>query len=335
MGDVILSLPAMYALRMHYGETPWILAGRPQVLALLQGGWKALHLISTEGRDWVPIFQGQRPPSGPLADLLASCRQGVLFTSHDPAPFLRGLAQAGLEEILVLPSFPDEERRVPLHLRQRRVLESRGIRWWERECYLYPSLPEILQARQLLNEHHLNPDQQGLWAVHPGSGSLKKNWPWERFLYTAQLIREQGGLQPIILFGPVEEEGVSVPIPPFQEAGFPTFKSPPLPVLAALFTLCRGYLGNDSGITHLAAAVGIPTLALFGPTDPLLWGPQGPRAAILSAPYPCAPCSREERWVCPHQNCLKVLSVSQVFKALSALKEKGHGGVATNPSDAF
>ena len=75
----------------------------------------------------------------------------------------------------------------------------------------------------------------------------------------------------------------------FRSRGFPLVRRLPLNLLAGLLELSAGYLGNDSGVTHLAAALDLPTFALFGPTDPGLWGPAGERVVILPFQDSAAP----------------------------------------------
>jgi len=58
----------------------------------------------------------------------------------------------------------------------------------------------------------------------------------------------------------------------------------PLRTLAGVLARCSVYVGNDSGVSHLAAAVGAPTVAIFGPTDPRVWGPRGPRVQTVGGP---------------------------------------------------
>ncbi len=104
----------------------------------------------------------------------------------------------------------------------------------------------------------------GAAVIHPFSGSRKKNWPLERFHQLAAGLDE-----PLRwLAGPEDE------LP-----GADRFDD--LGELANWLAGARVYIGNDSGITHLAAAVGTPTVALFGPTDPELWGPRGERVSCL------------------------------------------------------
>jgi heptosyltransferase-3 len=100
--------------------------------------------------------------------------------------------------------------------------------------------------------------RHGAAVIHPFSGSRKKNWPLERFQELAARLD-----QPVKwLAGP---EDVLPGADRFDNLG----------ELAGWLAGARVYIGNDSGITHLAAAVGTPTVALFGPTDPRVWGPRG------------------------------------------------------------
>ncbi len=113
----------------------------------------------------------------------------------------------------------------------------------------------------------------GFLAIHAGSGSPRKNWPSARFLALAQqLDRERPWL---LVSGPAEGERDPVP------ARAVVARELPLRVLGALLSRAGVFVGNDSGVSHLAAASGAPTLALFGPTDPRLWSPLGRRVRVL------------------------------------------------------
>jgi heptosyltransferase-3 len=113
-------------------------------------------------------------------------------------------------------------------------------------------------------------------AIHPGSGSPTKNWPATRF---AELARSRGGERWLLVRGPADDAAADIlELVP----GACIARELPLRVLAALLARAGAYVGNDSGITHLAAASGAPTIALFGPTDPRLWAPIGPRVEVVT-----------------------------------------------------
>jgi ADP-heptose:LPS heptosyltransferase len=120
----------------------------------------------------------------------------------------------------------------------------------------------------------------GFLAVHPGSGSAAKNWPAERFAETAR--RLSGGRSLLLVLGPAEEKTAEWP-------GAVVAREWPLRVLGAALSRAGLFLGNDSGVAHLAAASGAPTLTLFGPTDPALWAPVGSSVAAVRAPCGALP----------------------------------------------
>ena len=115
----------------------------------------------------------------------------------------------------------------------------------------------------------------GFLAVHPGSGSPAKNWPAERFAEAAR--RLCGGRPCLLVLKPAEEQPAPWP-------GAIVAREWPLRALGAVLSRAGLFLGNDSGVAHLAAASGAPTLTLFGPTDPALWAPVGRSVATVRAP---------------------------------------------------
>jgi ADP-heptose:LPS heptosyltransferase len=88
----------------------------------------------------------------------------------------------------------------------------------------------------------------------------------------------------------------------------------PLMRVAEVLSRCWLFLGNDSGLTHLAAALGGPAVvALFGPTDPGIWAPPGKRVRILTGTCPQAPCARDRKIPCPKPQCLEDLPPERVL----------------------
>lgn len=120
--------------------------------------------------------------------------------------------------------------------------------------------------------------------LHPGSGSARKNWPPEHVAALARQVAEEDGLTPLFVLGEADTEAGEVVARLAPRVG----RLPPcdLSHLAAALADADAYVGNDAGITHLAAALGVPTLALFGPTDPAVWGPRGPHVRILAPSRP-------------------------------------------------
>ncbi len=98
----------------------------------------------------------------------------------------------------------------------------------------------------------------------------------------------QRNIAVLLLAGPADHERLTTLLNHLPSPPLPTLLKilvdAPLLEVAQHLQQCRGYLGNDSGITHLAGMLGVPTIALFGPSDPLIWQPPGPAVKVLSEP---------------------------------------------------
>jgi ADP-heptose:LPS heptosyltransferase len=152
----------------------------------------------------------------------------------------------------------------------------------------------------------------------PGSGAREKNWPLAYFVTIGRWWRERVGGAVVVLEGPVERERGGCED---LEEDFVLARNLTLTQAAALLARSDVYIGNDSGITHLAAALGAPTIAIFGPSDPRQWAPRGAKAAPLSLNVPCAPCALPAMKSCPHHRCLVDFAPAEIIAQLEKINE--------------
>jgi len=139
---------------------------------------------------------------------------------------------------------------------------------------------DICRGRMLLQETGIDRDSE-LIVIHPGSGGLEKCWCLDNFLSLAGMLRSQG-LNVIFLLGPAEQERLSSnDIGQMRDVG-KCLEGLSLPEVLAVLTCVDGYVGNDSGITHLAASMGVRTFVVFGPTSPAVYRPIGPAVTVFS-----------------------------------------------------
>jgi len=142
-----------------------------------------------------------------------------------------------------------------------------------------PTQADIYRGKEILAENGIMPTKKAV-VIHPGSGGAHKCWRLDNFLSVARILAKEG-VEVVFLFGPAEVERFDASaINEIRMLGSLLTDLPLSDVLAVL-SCSRGYLGNDSGITHLAAAVGIRTVVVFGPTDPVVYAPIGPAVTIL------------------------------------------------------
>jgi hypothetical protein len=168
-------------------------------------------------------------------------------------------------------------------------------------------------------------------AIAPGARWATKRWPAERFARVAEALAAQGA-SIVLAGGPSDRDALAATRSALRAPVAADLSPLPIDGLAAALARVRLLVACDSGPVHLAAAVGTPALALFGPTSTVRWGPPPPGRA-LSLGLACSPCSNHGGDVCPqgHHRCLADLAAADGIPSLRAEADRldealaGHG----------
>ena len=147
-----------------------------------------------------------------------------------------------------------------------------------------PTSADMKKGKEILAEAGIMPTRKPV-VIHPGSGGKGKCWRLENFLSAARFLAKEG-IDVVFILGPAELErfGTSTKTK-ITEAGR-LLANLSLAEVLAILSNAGGFIGNDSGITHLSAALGIRTVAVFGPTDPAIYSPLGPAVTVLRSNDP-------------------------------------------------
>jgi heptosyltransferase-2 len=180
---------------------------------------------------------------------------------------------------------------------------------------------EEKQAADIFLSRNDIDDMDMIVGIHPGGNWPYKLWPPERFAALGDLINRNYGAKTLIFAGPDEKS--------LQRQVVEMMESSPIPVegvglreVAALIGQCHLYIGNDTGPMHIAAAMGTPVVAIFGPTDAGRSGPYGKRHVVVSKPIECSPCHPGFRpGGCKRGSCraMEAVSVEQVAEAVERM----------------
>lgn len=250
-GDFICTFPTLAALARTFDIE---IAGIPEraMLAIETGLAVAVHDIEATG--FHTVFS---EPDARLRAFAAPFDEALIWMADSDGTLARNLGVAGISNVRCFPGIPPDE-------------------WTLHAAHWYGSRAgvEISQPFQAAFSPMADAPEV---VLQPGSGSRKKNWPLAYFEDVARHLTQRGH-QVVWCTGPAEAALAQRP---------ETLSPMPLTELARLLAGARLFIGNDSGISHLAAAAGCPTLAIFGPTDPRVWGPAGPRVRVLQGqPWP-------------------------------------------------
>jgi ADP-heptose:LPS heptosyltransferase len=280
LGDCLLMLPALAALRAHFPQARIEAMGYPErwQWVLGRGLIDAVQSIERPGMHLLFCRDAEVPES-----LRAFVRGYDIILSYRPDPdglFADNLRRLGAGRVLSQSPFPAPPNTHVADFALQLVAEL-GIP----PLAPVPRLPLVREDLTLVepffSRHGVESSTERLLVIHPGSGSEAKRWPIDNFAGLLEALSGRPRLRTIIVAGYADEGLVDRLLPLVAHLRPLIAARWPMSPTAALIAQATVFVGHDSGLTHLAAAFGRPTVALFGPTDPSVWGPRGEAVTVI------------------------------------------------------
>ena len=311
LGDFILTLPAITALREALAPGFLELMGQPWVLPLAHCPQYADRISDINRADMAIFFNEEATLPKKLCRDLGGFDAAFVFGNSET--LAHNLRRAGIKNTFVLPPFPKLRMHVTDH--HQRSLAEVGIFATLSPPRVFLREDEKKWAQDLVFSNGWRDKE--IIVIHPGAGSRKKVWPPSRFATLGRMLA--GDSRRLLLIqGPADYKTAPEALTGLHGVPCEIIHGLPVTRLAAVLSLASLFVGNDSGVSHLAAALGVPTVAIFGPTDPIVWAPKGRHSSWLRGDAGCGPCDRKTQHTCQSQQCLEKLSVEDVLAFIGA-----------------
>jgi heptosyltransferase II len=331
VGDAVMTLPALEAVRETFPSS---------TIAVLAKPWVAPIYEHHPATDRILVFhKGERAFSGlgeviqcirmirknrfDLAILFQNAFEAALLTSLGGVRFRAGYATDGRGLFLTHRIFRSEEV-LKVHQTEYYLSILRGIGWrgGSSAPRLYVSAADRDAAEAILLRQGI---QEGDFLLGLGPGAIfggAKRWPAERFAQIGDTAARDWGARVVIFGSPRETAICSRVREAMQRPALDLSGQTSLGVAMGLIEQCSFFTTNDSGLMHIAAALKVPTVAIFGPTDPAATGARGPHTRIVRHDTSCAPCLKPE---CTEDHaCMLGIQAREVWESMEALWREVH-----------
>lgn len=280
LGDFVLSWPCMLSIRTAFARARIYWVGQNDLLLWL----KPLKIIRLPYSLEKEVCRLYHVPEWPRA--LANCM--IFWFGIDR------VTTCCQDKRLIFLTGVDGSARTDFRTACSRQLGSHGIK-------------PVNNWRKAWNDYFGPRKHPEYISIFPGSGNRKKNWPLEKYLTLASKLQKQG-LKVTFVMGPAEQErGMNI-------SGFETITCHNYEHLQDLIKRALLVIGNDCGPMHLAGMFNVPGIALFGPTPPAIWKPNG--IDIISSPRSCCPCSETSVINCSDPLCMDEIGVDRVMNLI-------------------
>jgi heptosyltransferase-1 len=313
LGDVVHAIPAAAALRTAYpgAEIDWLVEAKHRsIVELVMSIDRCIVLERASLGGWLDVIRQLRLKAYDLAIDLQGLLKSAVLARASGAPRVVGFSIWHLREKTARPFYSEtgssDERHV---IRQNlRLLRAIGI---DDAAIRFPLREVGSRALDDIRERIGNGQRFAL--INPGAAWPNKRWPASRYGQLASFVRDICGFVPVVLWGPDERTLAEEVVTCSADAAI---AAPPTTIvdLVALSRAAALVVSGDTGPLHIAAAVGTPTVAIFGPTDPARNGPWTARDVVVSRYEQCG-CHYDRRCH-ERQWCLDEVIVREVCAAV-------------------
>jgi len=283
IGDFILTLPAIAALRSQFPQAHLEILGYPHIAQLALAGGLVDRVQAIEARGLAGFFAREGELSEDLRDYFSEFDLIISYLYDPDGIFQTNVQRCATGQFIVGSHRPDETAQT--HATQVFLKPLERLAIFDADVVPRINLAGTRStAAQTLRTKHENGgagERVSTLALHPGSGSERKNWPEANWAELLARLAESTDLRLLLVGGEAEGERLQHLAAALRPSRRQVLQSRPLPELAARLQTCLGFVGHDSGISHLAAALGLPTLVLWADTVEEVWRPQGDRVVIV------------------------------------------------------
>jgi heptosyltransferase-2 len=327
LGDLVMSLPALKAVRgafpgarlgvlvkrelaSFFDGSPWIDEVIPYRVAAGLGGLADRRRIVSE----------LRARRFDVALLFPKSFEAALWAALAGARRRIGFATDGRSALLTdrVPFDAALRRRHQVHDYLHLVGATLAVAGDAGDCAPDVAAEHRVRMAGWLDARRRAPSARRVALAVAAAYGPAKEWPAERYAALVDLLAERYGVECVLVGGPGEREKCERVVAASRAKAVVAAGETGVGELVALLSLCDGFAGNDSGAMHVAGALGIPTVGIFGSTDAHRTGPLGPRTRVVRHPIECSPCL-ERTCRFGHYDCLQRIGAEEVAAALADL----------------
>ncbi|MGB9603424.1 MAG: glycosyltransferase family 9 protein [Limisphaerales bacterium] len=271
IGDFILTLPVLAALREHFPQSRIAIMGYPHIVQIALLGGLADEVRSIESLSLAPFFApgGKLPPQ--MVSYFSEAAVIISYLYDPDEVFKENVLRCFNGTFIAGPHRPSESLKIHATDTFLKPLERLAI-------FAPDPVPQI----KIKNEPSETTDEFWL-AVHPGSGSEAKNWPLNKWLVLLDELNKIEKLKILMIAGEAEEDKLEKLTSTVSREKLELARNLPLKDLALRMSKCNAYIGHDSGITHLAAAVGLSGVVLWGGSALEVWRPRSEKFKVVKS----------------------------------------------------
>ncbi len=327
LGDIVISLPALKAVRRAFPKARLSVLVKEEFASFFDGARWIDEVIAyklprgARGiAERLSIVGRIRARKFDLAVLFPNSFEAALWAALGGVIHRAGFSRDGRGFLLTHRSRPTPEvlaaHQVRYYLEMLR--QTLGVEGEATDSALDVHEPHRRRMCEWLAARRKHPDGR-LYALAPAAAyGPAKEWPGDHYAALVDLLADRFGAECVLIGAPAEREKCERIAAATSHGAIVAAGEANVGEVIALLSMADGFAGNDSGCMHLAGAIGIPTVGIFGSTSPTRTAPLGPRTKVIYHPIECSPClARTCRF--SHYQCLTQISAAEVAQSLEAL----------------